>query len=50
MKKPLKEEGATMASGRFRCRIGWHEWAQKRSEDGQPLILAGPRVAVPGRA
>jgi hypothetical protein len=30
-----------MASGRFMCRIGRHEWTQKRSEDGQPLILAG---------
>jgi hypothetical protein len=37
----LKEEAARMASGRLRCRIGWHEWTQKRSEDGQPLTLAG---------
>jgi hypothetical protein len=25
----------------FLCRIGRHDWAQKKSEDGQPLVLAG---------
>jgi hypothetical protein len=40
-KNALKGEAARMASGRLRYRIGWHEWTQKRSEDGQPLTLAG---------
>ena len=30
-----------MSNGRFLCRIGRHKWIEKRSEDGQPLTLAG---------
>ena len=30
-----------MASRRFLCRMGRHEWTQRKSEDGQPLMLGG---------
>ena len=26
---------------RILCRIGRHDWTQRKSEDGQPLVLAG---------
>src|SRR4051794_14574115 len=26
---------------RFLCRIGRHDWTQKKSEEGQPLMLGG---------
>ena len=30
-----------MASRRFLCRMGRHECTQRKSEDGQPLMLGG---------
>jgi hypothetical protein len=30
-----------MATGHFLCRISLHKWMPQRSEDGEPLALAG---------
>jgi hypothetical protein len=35
-----------MTTRRFLCRIGSHQWTPQRSEDGEPLALAGQSYEV----
>ena len=35
-----------MATGRLRCRVGLHDWILQRSDDGEPVMLAGRSYEV----